>query len=426
MALPQAARFREIRVLVIVVTLLFSCAALMAVGTYGTLTCTPSPLQFGSVALGSFQTLPLKLSNTGSVTLTITKVLVQAVGFQMSNLNLPVNLAPGKSISLNITFAPQTLGQSGGTIAFFSTYASNSVLFVTLAGSGISGADLTAAPASQSFGSVKVGASATHLETITNAGSVSLSLAKVLVTGSSFSMTGLTLPLNLAAGHSVTFSLVFAPTSTGSASGTLSVTPPTGSAVNVALKGTGTSAGQLGLSPSSLSFGNVVVGNTSSSPLTLSATGASVTIDSASLSSSEFTLSGISFPVTIAAGKSSTLNVVFQPQSSGSATGKITFGSTAANSSAVESVSGSGEAASAHQVVLSWKDSNSGVAGYNIYRGAVSGSYTRVNTALDSSTTYTDATVEAGSTYYYATTAVNNVGVESTYSSPVKVVIPSE
>jgi len=426
MALPQAPRFRVIRIFVLAVMLLLSCAALMAVGTYGTLTCTPSPLQFGNIALGSSQTLPIKLSNTGSVTLTITKVLVQAVGFQMSNLNLPVSLAPGKSISLNITFAPQTLGQSGGTIAFFSTYSSNSVLFLTLSGAGLASAHLTVAPASQSFGSVKVGSSTKLLETITNAGSSSLNLTKVSVMGSSFSMTGLTLPLSLTAGQSFTFSLVFAPSATGSASGTLSVTPPTGAAVNVALTGTGTSAGQLGLSPSSLSFGNVVVGQSSSSPVTLSATSASVTVTSASLNSSEFSVSGVSFPLTIAAGKSSTLSVLFQPQSSGAATGKITFASTAANSSAVESVSGSGVAASGPQVVLSWKDTNSGVAGYNVYRGAASGSYTRINTALDPSTSYTDATVQVGSTYYYATTAVNSAGVESNYSSPLKVVIPSQ
>ena len=65
------------------------------------------------------------------------------------------------------------------------------------------------------------------------------------------------------------------------------------------------------------------------------------------------------------------------------------------------------------------------VSGYNVYRSASkSGSYSKLNSSLNSDTSYTDTTVASGSTYYYATTAVNSSGQESTYSNLVKVVVP--
>jgi len=38
---------------------------------------------------------------------------------------------------------------------------------------------------------------------------------------------------------------------------------------------------------------------------------------------------------------------------------------------------------------------------------------------------YSDSTVQAGQTYYYATTAVDSSGSESGYSNKVQVVVPT-
>lgn len=400
---------------------------LPAESVYGVLTCTPSTLQFSNVAVGGSQTLPIQLSNTGQATLTITRLLVNAPWFQVSNPNLPLSLAPGKSVPLSITFQPEADGPAGGTIAFFSNYATDSVLFLTFSGTGTQqgSASVKLSPGSRGFGNVQVGNSKTLPETITNTGTGSLSIDTLSLAGSGFSFNGLSFPLVLTGGQSFTFSLVFAPTGTGSASGTLSVTPASGgSAVSAALTGKGTAAGALSLSPATLNFGNVSVGKSSSTPVTLSASGSSVTVKSATLNSSEFSLSGVSFPLTIAAGKSSTFDVVFGPQSSGAATGKISFASTA--NAPAEAVSGTGVAGAQHQVVLSWADNSSKVEGYNVYRGTASGGpYARINGSLDAATNYTDGTVLGGTTYYYATTAVGTDGIESSYSNQVKVAIPS-
>lgn len=82
-------------------------------------------------------------------------------------------------------------------------------------------------------------------------------------------------------------------------------------------------------------------------------------------------------------------------------------------------------AAQAHSVALSWVASTSVVAGYNVYRSTVSGSgYSKINSALIPSLTYTDTTVSSGATYFYVSTAVDASGNESINSNEASAVIP--
>ena len=52
------------------------------------------------------------------------------------------------------------------------------------------------------------------------------------------------------------------------------------------------------------------------------------------------------------------------------------------------------------------------------------GPYSKLNSALLASTSYTDNNVVSGLTYYFVTTAVDSSGMESTYSNQVSTVIP--
>ena len=82
--------------------------------------------------------------------------------------------------------------------------------------------------------------------------------------------------------------------------------------------------------------------------------------------------------------------------------------------------------AAAHTADLWWDASTSqNIVGYNVYRGPHgSGPYTKINSALDPKTSYSDSTVVGGQTYYYVTTAVDNQGVESVDSNQTEAVIP--
>ena len=248
------------------------------------------------------------------------------------------------------------------------------------------------------------------------------------MTGTGFSITGLTLPTTLNAGQSVTFTAKFTPTATGTVSGNLAIlSDASNSTLNVGLTGTGTAPGQLSVSPTTLSFGNVTVGVGVPLPGSLTATGASVTVTSGSSNSSEFVLSGITLPKTIAAGQSATFTVTFTPNASGATSTSLTFLSNASNSPTVETLTGTGQAPQSHSVDLSWNASqSSGVVGYNIYRGTVSGGpYSKVNSTPNADTTYTDPTVTAGQTYFYVAKAVDTNDAESGPSNEVQAVIPT-
>jgi fibronectin type 3 domain-containing protein len=78
-----------------------------------------------------------------------------------------------------------------------------------------------------------------------------------------------------------------------------------------------------------------------------------------------------------------------------------------------------------HSVLLSWDASNSTVAGYNVYRSTVSGSgFTKLNLSLITTLTYTDTTVQNGTTYFYVARAVDSSGNESVDSTQASATIP--
>ena len=388
--------------------------------TPGTLAANPSSLSFGNVQTGNNQSLAETLTNSGGSSVTITQAAVTGSGFTMNGLNLPLTLAPGQSSpSFNVVFAPPSAAAASGSLSLTSN-ASNPTLNIALSGTGVAPGTLTANPSSLSFGNVQTGNNQTLSETVTNVGGSSVTISQDTVTSTAFSVTGLNPPVILTSGQSITFSVIFTPSSAGSASGNLAVASNASNrTLNIALSGTGTAAGQLAVTPASLAFGNVVVATSANLPATLSATGASVTVTSANVSSSEFTLSGLSFPVTIPAGNNVQFTLAFTPQATGAASGTVSFASNASNSPAL-SLSGTGTPTPIHSVSLSWTASaSSDVIGYNIYRGIASaGPYSKINSSLNAGTTYTDNAVVDGQTYYYVSTAVNSNNQESAYSSP--------
>ena len=412
-----------------------SCAFvvfLFAAVAAGQLSVKPSPVSFGSVPLGTSLSKSASLSNTGNSSLTISQAAVSGAGFSFSGLSIPLTLAPGQAVSMTTTFAPKSSGSASGTLSLTYTTklhgkVSPSTITTSFSGTGATTtAQLVANPASLNFASVQVGSKQTQFEVLTNSGGSSLTISQATATGAGFSITGLNLPLTLNAGASVTFSVVFAPQTSGSASGKITVVSNASNpTLTASLSGTGTAQGQLALTPTALNFGSVTDGTKLSRTSSFSATGASVTVSSAKLSNAEFTLTGISFPLTIAAGTSVPFTLTFVPQTSGLATGTLSFADNASNVP-TETLSGTGVAPTQHSVSLSWTDSGSGIVGYNVYRGSISGGpYAKINSALDSTTTYTDTSVLAGHTYYYVTTSVNGSGMQSGYSNQAQAVVPS-
>jgi hypothetical protein len=195
--------------------------------------------------------------------------------------------------------------------------------------------------------------------------------------------------------------------------------------VSSANKTTNPTPGQLTVSPAALSFGNVAVGVNSVKQGTLTAVSSDITVTSATWSGQGYSLSGITFPVTVPSGQSIPFTVTFAPQAAGSVPGSVTFDSDATDPTVAEAFTGSGTQASQHSVALSWNASTSQVNGYNIYRRiGSSGTYTKLNSSINPVTSYTDTAVQSGETYDYVTTAVDSSNVESAYSNQATASIP--
>ncbi len=185
-----------------------------------------------------------------------------------------------------------------------------------------------------------------------------------------------------------------------------------------------TPAPSISVAPSSIAFGNVAVGVSNTQTVTVSNGGnANLIITQATVTGAGFSLSGITVPLTVAAGTSSNFNVAFAPTTTGSVSGTLSLTSNAAGSPTSVPVSGAG--AQNHSVALSWTASTSTVAGYYVYRGSQTGGpYLRVNTTPVALTSYTDTNLPGGQTVYYAVTAVDASSVESLFSNEATAVLP--
>ena len=196
--------------------------------------------------------------------------------------------------------------------------------------------------------------------------------------------------------------------------------------------------------PVNLGFGSVNAGEQKVQTVSVTNTGDSeITLLQAIQQGTNFTLSGLDFPLNLARGESFTFTVVFAPRAPGQSSGSISFVSArtgvsnqmrmtgsatnpVAKALVRESLNSVGITVHGYSVDLSWHASRSKhVIGYNVYRGIkADGPYRKINSALVTTRFYTDNSVVDGKTYYYATTAVNSHHRESAYSKQAWAKIP--
>jgi len=382
------------------------------------LTCTPCTLHFGTVPVGQSETQFITLANTGSTSVTVTSATLKSE-FSIPQMSLPFTLFAGERVSLGVVFTPTITGWTGGEFRFTSNASNPSLLFL-LGGTGVISDALIANPTNVSFGQIAVGSSSARTVVLTNNRLRTITISAFDTTGTGFSFSGPATPFALNPGQSVTVKVTFNPQAAGLASGSVFIAGPI---LNVPFSGTGTLSGQLAINPAPVNFGNVPVGSTKMQPITVAASGASVTVSSDSVSNSQFALAGASFPLTIAAGQAVSLNVAFTPGSSGTQSGMLSIASNASNPQTSVSLTGNATTVS-HNVNL-WWNAVTGVAGYNLYRSLGSnGSFSKLNSTLNANTAYTDSTVVSGQTYYYEATSVNSSGIESAPSAPLQAAIP--
>jgi len=408
---------------------LIGCQGVSAAGSSqppaGNLSLGSSSLDFGSIAAGSSKTLTISATNSGTASVTISSASVSTKYYSVTAPSLPITISAGQSTPLSIKFAPNAAGTFNATVGIASD-ASNQLTNLSLSGTGLADGQLAVNPASEAFGSVTVGAKQSATVTLSNNGGASVSISQATVSGTGFQLSGITTPLTLNASQSTTFTVTFAPSAAGSASGTVTITSDASNpSLTMSLSGTGVaSAGQLTVTPTTLALGSVVLGTSGTASGKLNAIGANVTVTGASSNNSVFSIGGLSLPVTIPAGQSTPFTVTFSPQTSGAASATLTFTSNAQPTTTTESLTGTGTPAPTHTVNLSWNPSSSpNISGYNIYRApyvnSACGSFVKINAVLNVGTLYADSAVTDGTSYCYATTAVNSSNEQSGYSNIV-------
>src|ERR1700682_3494267 len=112
------------------------------------------------------------------------------------------------------------------------------VLLAALTQSGcVSSGNLAASPSSLSFGNVRIGSVSNQILTLTNSGSSAFTITKTAPSGRGFKIQGPPLPLTLGVGQSATFKTTFAPSATGNASGSISITRTQASTPELAAEG---------------------------------------------------------------------------------------------------------------------------------------------------------------------------------------------
>jgi hypothetical protein len=115
-----------------------SNAATLTVAAAGTLILNASQasLNFSSVNIGSNSILPVTFTNGGTSNVTISNISVSGAGYTATGVQTGQIVAPGKTATLNVTFAPSAEGVLPGSVTVTSN-ATNSPSTITLSGTGV-------------------------------------------------------------------------------------------------------------------------------------------------------------------------------------------------------------------------------------------------------------------------------------------------
>lgn len=304
--------------------------ALSGTGLQPHATASPATVAFGGVRPGnSASPRTVTLTNDGNTTIHVSTATVTGSGaFSIAaNTCSGAVLGPGSACTLQVGFAPASLGAFSATLSF-NDDATNSPQAVSLNGSGVQPA-VSLSVSSLAFGNQVVGTkSANQAIVLTNSGTDTLSISAAAA-GSPFAIAADGCSHTaLAPGASCTIQVDYSPTATGSSSGALSITDDApGSPQTVVLSGTGVRP-QAAVSPSSLSFGSVRVGPGSSSTqqyVTLNNTGtADLHIASVTLAGNPaFTLGLACSSPTLAPGASCKVGIYASPDTIGARSGTL-------------------------------------------------------------------------------------------------------
>ena len=293
-------------------------------------------VSFGDVNVdGGVVTQPLILTSTGNAPVTIYSVSVTGPWFSVSGATFPLVLNPGQTAILSIQFDPKSSGTATGQLTLTTNASSNSKKSIKLNGNAIPQVKQLSCANSKMTGN---GTDSCSVLLNAAAGSSGMAI------GLSSNSNAVALPASVmvpAGGTSAGFNSTV---SSVSQSQTVTLTASTSSSsTNFSLQ-LAAPVPTLTISSTNVAFGNVSVNTPTTQALTLSSTGTSaVTVSSAAVTGAGFTISGVTFPLTLNPGQTAVLTAQFSPTAAGVATGQLTLSSNSSTgASTVVGLSGTG------------------------------------------------------------------------------------
>ncbi len=181
-----------------------------------TLTIDLSDISFGAVPVGSYRDTTLTVTNTGNDTLWISSF---TSGDSQFTLETPIaGIAPGSSATFTLRFTPQAAGQVSASFTMVSN-AQSSPNTITVHGTGVADPAIAFAPEPLTFGSVEIGSKEDLVLTISNPGTLKLTVSSITSTNTDFA--ALQSQFEVAGGGSFANTIRFTPSVVGSLSGAL-------------------------------------------------------------------------------------------------------------------------------------------------------------------------------------------------------------
>jgi hypothetical protein len=304
------------------------------------------------------------IENTGNANLTLAAGAITLSGtdasmFAIGGITLPATVAGGSSTTFTVTFDPSSTGLKTATVNIANNDCNENPYNFAIQGTGIDpeinlqgnsvtivDGDVTPSLTDHTdFGSQSVcSGTVVRTYTIQNTGSSSLLLGpgSITITGtdaSMFTFGGLLLGASIGPGTSMTFTVTFNPSSIGMKTATVNLVSNdcdettynfnvqgTGIDPEMDVLGNSLSIADNDLTPSlpdHTDFGNVNVSSNLVRTYTISNTGSdNLTIGAGAITLSGtdaamFAVGGITLPITIGAGSSTTFTVTFTPASAG-------------------------------------------------------------------------------------------------------------
>jgi HYDIN/CFA65/VesB family protein/centrosomal CEP192-like protein len=352
--------------------------ALAGTGTdLPTVTLSTSNLAFGNQQVAT-TSVPqaVTITNTSSFTLNFTSIA--ASGDYTQTNTCGASVAGGQSCTISLAFEPSTAGSRPGTLTITDD-GTDSPQTVVLAGTGLGIPIASLAPASLSFGTQQQGiSSGSQTVILSNPGSAALFINSVSTTGN-FAITSNNCGTSLAPGGSCQLGVSFTPQSTGTLTGTLTISDnsSTGSMQTVILTGTGLGIPIASLAPVSLSFGTQQQGISSGSQTVILSNPGSAALSINSVSTTgNFAITSNNCGTALAPGGSCQIGVSFTPLSTGSLTGTLTVSdNSSTGSTQTVSLSGTGLAYSPNLLNFAVYATGSGCGAITISGGGFTDSF---------------------------------------------------